>query len=179
MNKIYQILISITSFLESNTFQKIFLFLKSFFIFLSFLLLGLIIFFLLKTDILKWYFLEDLIEFLSFKSYIGKKQSKKWKKIKEMISSKRETDFKEAIIEANRMLEEFLKERGIKGRDLLEKMGNISSTLLPPELFEKIKKNFEVYKNIIEDPFLKISRKEAKEIIKNYEKVLKELGFLE
>lgn len=179
MGKLIKIFIGIVSFLQSPLFQKFFLFLKGFFIFSSLLLLVFVIFFLFKTDILRWYFLEDLIEFLSFKSYFGRKQLKRWKKVKKWISSGKEDDLKVAIIEANRMLHEALIEREIKGKDVLEKLENISPKLLPPELFGEIKNSFEVYRNIIEDPSFKISQKEARKVIEGYEKALKELGFIE
>lgn len=179
MEKIYQLLPKIISFIQSPSFQRFFTFVKGFFILITFLMIGAIIYFLCKTTYLKYYFLEDLIEFLSFKSFAGRKKMKRWKKVKKWISSKRESDLKVAIIEANRLLYECLEERGIKGRDILEKLENVSPKLLPLDVFEKIKKAFEIYKNIIEDPSFKISQKEAKKIINDYERVLKELGFLE
>jgi len=146
-------------------------------IFLIFSLLFLIgiFYFLSKTSWLKSIFFQDLIEFLSFKSYQVKK-TKKWKKILYRLETGLESEAKLALIESEMVLDEAFKELGYPGETLGERLEKITAASLPN--IEEVKEAHKIHNNIIHDPTYKLTLEEAKRVITTYEKALKDLEAL-
>lgn len=166
----------INSFISTPLFHAIFLIVKIIFIIAFFYLLGGIIYFLLKTNFIRAYFLEDLIEFISFKPYGATKTQKRWKKIRERLRSDQENDFKVAVIEASLLLNDLLKERGIEGIDVKEKLEKVGREAISN--FDDFLEVYNTYKFVSEDPSYHLTKKETKRFLDVYETVMKDLGFL-
>jgi len=171
-----QIFNSIISFWNSQPVQRIFISVKIFFIILFFILLGSIIFFLLKTKFLRYIFVEDLIEFLSFKPYGASKIRKRWDKIRKRLESRDESDWKVAVIEADQLLGNLLEEKGYEGADNKEKLRQVGTQLLSS--FDDFLEAYEIYKCVSEDPSYKLDKKDADKFLDRYESVMEDLGFL-
>lgn len=174
--KIDNLIQTINSFISTPYFHIAFLILKIIFIIAFFCLLGGIIYFLLKTDFLKVYILEDLIEFLSFKPYGMAKSQKRWSKIRERLRSNDEDDFKVAVIEANLFLNELLKEKGCEGIDVKEKLERLGEDVISN--FDDFLEVYKTYKFVSEDPSYHLTKKEAERFLDVYEAIMKDLGFL-
>lgn len=104
------------------------------------------------------------------------KYDAKWKEIREHIGSVRETEWKFAVIEADKIIEEIFKGAGFPGETLGEQL-----TLLGPEQLASINELWSAHKirNLIaHDPNYQVSHQQAREAIGNYEKTLNELGVL-
>jgi len=151
-------------------------FIKIFFIIFDFLFFLIIVYFLSTTSFLKWLFLQDLYEFISYKPLTNKKIKEKWKSINLRLSSDLEGDHKLAILETTKIFNDALELMGYRGETLEEKINQI-----PPEILENInevKGALRVYKNIVDDPAYKLKKETARQIILTYEKIFKNLNLI-
>lgn len=104
------------------------------------------------------------------------KYDAKWKEVKEHIASAREAEWKFAVIEADKIVEEILNQAGFPGETMGEQL-----TLITPEQLASLNDLWSAHKlrNLIaHDPNYKVNRSQAKEAVENYEKALRELGVL-
>lgn len=145
-------------------------FLKILFVIISLFFIFGIIYFLLKTEWLKRFFLQDLIEFLSFKPYGMRKVSQTWGKIIKRLEEFSESESKLAIIEAGDLLNKILERMGYSGETLGEKLKQLSEVILPnlDEVFEAHK----IRSNIVHDPTYRLSLEQARMVLEIYEKAL-------
>ena len=135
-----------------------------------------IIYFLFKTSWLQIRFLEDAVEFFTYRPSGTRRFLKQWEKIKRRLEIGLESENKLAIIEADSIF-----------NDVLERMGFIEETFelrmkhLTLDLLSNIEEILEVHKirnNIVYDPNYQITLDEAKKIILIYEKALIDLQAL-
>ena len=145
------------------------------FIGVSLFFLGAIVVLLLRTNWLKFRFLETLVEFFLYRPYGYKKLARKWAKVLSRLERGSESEFKLAVIEANDMLEGKLKDLGYEGKNLEERLGKLSPVILPN--LEEVKKAIEVRNNIIRNPDYRLSLDEARKTLAIYEQALRDLGF--
>ncbi|MBZ9569811.1 hypothetical protein KJA16_02715 [Patescibacteria group bacterium] len=158
---------------DLNNFISIPLFLKILFLIISLFFLFGIIYFLLKTGWLKRLFLQDLVEFLSFKPYAIRKVSQTWKKIIKGLEKVSESETKLAIIEADDLLNEILERMGYPGETLGEKLKQLSEVILPN--LDEVWKAHKIRSNIVHDPTYRLSLGEARKVLEIYEKALLKL----
>lgn len=106
-----------------------------------------------------------------------KKENSRWAKILEHVKSPNPSDWRLAIIEADTILDELMKGRGVEGENLGERLKNSS-----PNTFLNLDYAWEAHKvrNRIahEGSQFVLSQYEAQRIIGLFEKVFKELGFI-
>lgn len=126
------------------------------------------------TDFLKLAFLEDLIEFLSFKPIEKKKFIEKWEKIKARFKEGIEPEVKLGILELVELMEEVLKNQGYKGK-IEEQISQLLKEEFPN--LNEVKKIIEMKNGIIEDPNFKIELSSS-EIISTAEQFFKYLQIL-
>ncbi len=142
-----------------------------------FLLFGLLfffitIYFLVKTTWFERIFLQDFIEFVTFKSYGAPKSSEAWKKILSRLETGSEDELKLAIIEVDDLLNETLVRIGYKKEETLgEKLDEITLDIVPN--IEEIYESHRVRNNIIHDPDYRLSLEETKKILETYGKAIK------
>jgi hypothetical protein len=137
-----------------------------------FLLIG-IIFFLIKTSWLKSRFLQNITEFLTYRPYGSIKLKSKWMKIASRLESGVDSEYKLAVIEADSLFDEVLKNIGYKGEDLTEKLSKIKKDVLPS--LDEILKSHRVRDNIVHDPSYNLTYEEARKVLEAFRKGLEEL----
>jgi hypothetical protein len=166
----------IISFLLYPEFTGWLLVLKYIFLFFGFFFLGYTIWALFKTSWLKRAILIDLKEFLTYKPFYTKIFAPSWKKIEKRLESEIEADLKLAVIEADELLNKAMEEIGYQGKDLTEKLEKVTEDVISN--LKELKEIRKVREDIIQDPTYKLSKEEAKRVLKVYEKSLKDLQAL-
>lgn len=167
---------TLISYLISFKFAGWLLIFKISFIVFSLFLLGFIIFALIKTTWLKRLIIYDWKEFLTFRPHGLRKVEKDWQKIKNRLETDMESEHKLAVIEADSMLNEILKEMGFGGESLGERLEKLTVASLPH--IDEAREAHKIRNNIIHDPTYKLTLDEAKKIIIIYEKALTNLQAL-
>lgn len=167
---------STISLITSPPFGNLITVLKIISIGLSLVFIAFIIFFLSKTNWLKFRLTQDLIEIATFKPLGTKKALKQWMKIKERLETALESEFKLAVIEADAMLEDVLKKMGYKGETLGERLKQVNVDILPN--IEEIRGAHQTRNNLVHDPDYRLSLDEAKKVISSYETALTDLGMI-
>lgn len=172
------IIVDIANFIINPEISGFLLFLKIFFLILSVIALIFIIavaFF--RTDWFNWWILWDLKEFLTYQPMGLKKVTKEWAKIKKRLETGSESEYKQAIIEADALLNRSLKNLRI-GLETLEE--SLRKRVGPDTIsnIEKVKEAHLVRSNIVSDPDFKLSLDQAKELLEIYERALKDLNVL-
>jgi hypothetical protein len=165
---------NLISFFVSPPSSEWLLVLEIFFIVLSLLLLGIIIFGFSKSLWFKFRFMDDFIEILTYKPIGTKKIEKDWRKILAKLDSGLESEYKLAIIEANNVADEALKKMGYSGETLTEKLEKVAPTILSD--VQEYKDACQVRNNIVYDPNYNLSLEKAKKTLEIYENLFKELN---
>ena len=137
------------------------------------ILLGGIIFFIIKSSWLNYSILYDATEFLTFRPFGVKKIEKQWEKIRGRLDTGLESEYKLAVIEADNMTEDILKRMGYSGETLGERLKNLTVATLPN--IEEIKAVHQVRNNIVHDPDYRLSLEETKNALEVYEKAFRDL----
>ena len=163
----------IIDFFVSPPLEGWFLILRTSFILFSLILIGFMIFLLLKSTWFNFRFMYHISEFFTFKPFGAKKIEKDWKKTRIRLETGLESEYKLAIIEADNMLNEMLARMNIQGDGLGGKLENIANSIL--DNVEEVKQVHKVRNNIIHDPNYKISLEQAKQVLDVFEKAFKSL----
>lgn len=150
--------------------------LRTFFIALSLFLVGFIIFVLIKTTWLKRLVIWDVHEFLTHRPFETRKAEKEWKGIKNKLAAEMESEWKLAVIEADKMTDSYLSQMGFEGANLGERLKKLDSAHISN--IEEVREAYKIRSNIIHDPTYKLSLEEAKKVLEIYEKALIDLHVL-
>ncbi len=163
----------IISFITSEEIQARILPLKISFIAVFFILLGAIIFLLIRTNWLKYRYIENVVGFLSYRPLGVGKLVKRWRGVRRKFEKGSEYDWKTAVLEAEELLDDVLERMGQKGETTEEKiqslpLGSVSN-------FSQIREALGIKNRIIRDSEYKLSREEAESALKAFEQALKDL----
>jgi len=109
--------------------------------------------------------------------YEKKQTLRIWKKIIKLLKMHEENCRKEAVLLADKLLQEMLERAGWVGSDLDEILSKMSGTQLPNR--EKIIANRSIVKKIVSDPNLRLTHNEAVQILLVYEKIFRDFGLIE
>ena len=139
-------------------------------------LLVLIIYLLRKTDWLKYSFSENLTEFGSFKAHETIEFVKKWEQAKKRLKKDWEAEFKLAVIEADKLLDDLLKRMGYVGESLGERLKQLNVETMAN--IDQIWEAHKIRNNIIHDPDYKLPFEKAEELIRIYEEAFNNLEAL-
>jgi hypothetical protein len=142
----------------------------------SLLLILWLIFFLAKTDWLKLRYLENIVQFFTFKPYGVKRMTHQWERISKKVDTGRETEYKLAVIEADSMVNEMLKKSGYSGKTFEEKVKSLSPAILKDK--EKLLRAHKNRNQIVADPDFELDAEQTKKILDEYKLVLISLGLL-
>ena len=156
----------------SPELQEILLPLKIIFLALSWLFLCLIFWGLFKTSWLKEALLMDLIHFFTCRPYGAKRLAKIWVKIQKRVEKGSAADLKLAIIEADKILDETLKRKGLAGETLGDRLKQLKPDIVD---LDSIWQAHKVRNNIVHDPDFKLDKAEAQKILTIYEKTFRGL----
>ena len=143
------------------------------FIIFSLFLIGLIIFTLHKTSWLKYIFLQDAAEIVTYRPFGVKKIEKDWRKIIARLNMASEPEQKLAVIEADNIMNETLKRMGFAGNSLAERLTKLTSATLPN--IEDLQAAHKVRDKIVHDPNYGLSLEETKNVLGVFEKALRDL----
>lgn len=138
----------------------------------------LIVFILLLglTILIKIIFLYKKLKLKQRTDWLDQKAIKKeWQKIENLLDSNNEANYKLAILEADKLLDEVLKQMGFGGSTLAERLKVASAK------FTKLRQVWSAHKIrnlLVHQTNYHLSFSEAKRSIKNFKKALRELGIL-
>ncbi|MDD5589749.1 MAG: hypothetical protein PHQ47_01070 [Candidatus Portnoybacteria bacterium] len=169
----YELYDYLAVYFSSPSFQRTVLILKLFSFVVSALLMFAIIILLSRAKA-GWWVKERLDSFK--KPNLPQKFEQKWNQIKIRIETGDETNLKMAVIEADSMLDEILKRMSLPGKDMGERLEQISKNHLPS--IDDVWEAHRLRNTIVHNPDIGISHKEAEKSIEAYEKALKELEAL-
>lgn len=161
-------------FVSSPQLQEMLLPAKLVFIVFTLFFFTAVVYFMLNSSWVQYKFLEDTVEFFSWRSYGSKQIEKKWNKIKSRIESGFESEFKLAIIEAEDFLNDVLEERGYEGGDFQErlKIAEKTTTLNLSQILSA----HETRNSIVYNPDFKIDSQGAKKILDIYREAINNIG---
>jgi hypothetical protein len=143
---------------------------------LSGLFLWGIIYIIIKTN----YFdlkTEEYMDILGVGNLTRRRSLKGWEQIRKRILSSEQQDWKIAILEADKILDEILKMSGYIGSNLDDRLELIKQENL--KVLEEIKNAHNVAKQIVEDPVMELTKEDAIISLKSYKKAFIELNLLE
>lgn len=163
----------ITGFINYISEKLIWFQLVSFFI--SGILLGFIIYYLLKINFLKEN-VEYFFDVLGAKDIPRRRTLKAWKQIQKRLKMRETNQLKLAILEADRILNEILKMAGYQGKTIDERLQQITSAQLSN--IEEIKQARKIRSRIANEPDFIITPNEAEIAIDIYRKAFQELNLI-
>jgi len=163
----------ILSFIVDPQLPRIFWIIKTVFISISLILLGLIVFLIIKASWLRYKYLDGYTEFLKYRPYGVKKEFKKWTKINKRLETGKEVDYKMAVIEADDVLKEVFQKMKYEEEFLEDILKQINERVLPS--IEQVKKAHEIRNKIVHDPDFQFTQDQARNILKIYQQALREL----
>ncbi len=106
-----------------------------------------------------------------------RKMKKRWRRIEERLASGEFSQYKIAIIEADRIIDKITSDMKFKGGNLVERLDNLKPGQI--ENGEELKEAHKMRNKIIHDPQFQVSRELAKETLGIYKKFLTENEFME
>jgi hypothetical protein len=121
--------------------------------------------------------IENYMDILGRGNITKRRSLKGWEQIKKRILSVEQQDWKLAVLEADKILDEILKMAGYLGNDLGKKL----ETLTPENLasLSEIKKAHLLAAGILRDPSMELKKEDAIVALKSYKKAFLELNLLE
>lgn len=138
-------------------------------------LVGIIVL-LKKNNYLTYRYFEGLSEMFLRKPYSGIRIGKEWKDIVKRAKSENEEERRLAVSDADEVLEESLSKIGFAGKNLQEKLANVSEDIFPTA--EEIKRVNQKKNEIIYNTDKELSKEDAVNIVETYEKTIRELQLL-
>jgi hypothetical protein len=147
--------------------------LKVVFLIISGVMVVFLIFVFFKTHYFKWMYFQDTFEFLARRPLGTKKVVNKWKDISGKLKTGSESEYKMAIIEADKMLSDSLKRMGYDGPTLEEQLDKLTTIHLPG--IDNIYRAHQLRNNIVHNPDFVLTTEEAKKTLGVFEKALNDL----
>jgi len=162
-------------FTSSPAIQELLFPVKLIFILFSiFFALG-VVYFLLNSSWLRYYFTEDVVEFIFWQAFGTKQIADKWKKIKRRLDSGSESEYKIAIIESEDFLLEMLDSKGFEGKSFEEIVGEASKSVL--DNIDEVLQAHKIRNSIVYNPDFSITLSETKNIVSIFETAVKKVGY--
>ncbi len=149
---------------------RIFDYIRYFFVVISTLMTGAIIYFVFRTGILEEKYYKDVLEFTKSSPYKEVKVSKKWKRLKEKIEDENSSERKLAIIQMDDLVSEVLMEMGYEGDDLEVRLRDVGDDILTNK--KDLIKAHRKRRDLVYDPNKNLSVEEAKELSEVYKETL-------
>ncbi len=143
---------------------------------ISTVLIGFVIYFIIKLNFMG-NTIEHYVDVFSSKGITHRRGIKAWKRIQKMLASGDESEFKKAILEADRILNDILKMAGYSGINLDERL----TQMTPAQLLniEEIRQVHKLHNKIVSEQDFLISLGEAQVAMAIYKKAFQELKLIE
>lgn len=120
---------------------------------------------------------EDYMDILGVGNLTKRRSLKGWEQIRKRIISPAQQDWKLAVLEADKILNEILKMAGYLGRDLGKKLDILTKENLSN--LDEIKKAHLLSDKIMRDPGMELKKEDAVIALKSFKKAFIELNLLE
>lgn len=161
-------------FISSPDIQDKLFSVKLIFVFFTIFFLSALIYFMINSSYLRYQFLEDITEFISYQAYGLRSITNRWKKIQKRAESGIESEYKLALIEADDFLNEMLEDRGFVGKTFEELINSAGKVILPNS--NEILSAHETRNSIVYNPDYKIDSNMVKKTLAVYETAIKNIG---
>jgi len=141
---------------------------RGLFLSITILLVGFLVFFILKTRWFKLYIWHDFIEFFTMKIYGGVRVGRKWKKLRKRALRAEDHEYKKLIIKSHKLFGKLLKRLSplYQSFDFGRQLARADKTTFSCP--EDIWWAHELYKDIIRENTLEITEKEFRKSINAY-----------
>lgn len=156
--------------------QGILILLKILAVAVALVMLAFMAFVVLRTQWIYFRVLFDLGEFFTFRPYGVKRVTKEWEKLQGRLSSASEPEYKLAVLEADRMLDETLSRLNIPGQNLRERLSATTIAVIPN--MKEVEEATQTRNNIVHDPDYHLSLADARRVLAAYEETFKHLDLL-
>lgn len=100
-----------------------------------------------------------------------------WDKVRKRLASANESEYKVAIIEADKLIDDLIERMGYEGTNMGERLENIPVGQIGST--EALKKAHEVRNRVIHEEGFQVSREDAQEVLGWYEEFLKEFEIMD
>lgn len=161
-------------FISSPSIQEMLFPIKAVFILFAAVFLCAVIYFYLNSSYIRFQFLQDTVEFLSWQSYGLRDVNRRLRSMVKRIESGLENDFKLAIIELDDFLYQTLDERGYEGETFEELAQRAGRKMLPHP--EDILTAHQVRNAIVYDPNYRLDAAVARKMISDYETAIRNVA---
>jgi len=102
-----------------------------------------------------------------------RRMSREWSAVLKKLESGEESNLKLAIIEADKILDNILKKSGYKGDNMGERLKQITSAQIAN--IDAIWQAHKIRNNIVHDPDFRLTRQDAENAVKIYQRALEDL----
>lgn len=137
---------------------------------------GLIVILIIKLNIInKWFKTVD--NFLMTSALPKKHLNKSWQKILLRLNKNDEASLRLALIEADNLFDDLLKQMRLPGESMADRLKYIDSSQIPN--IDEIWRAHKLRNNIVHNHEFPVTKNEIEFSIKAYEKALKELEFID
>lgn len=166
----------IFDYLISPELQQILFPLKLVFIGISVIFFVVVVYLLVRTTFVDWWFLRFLRNFLFPKIIRQKALIQRWKKIKKGLTTDIEAQWKTSLIEASLFLNEILRDAGYSGKNLDERLQQLNEEDFPN--LKELRQAQAICRDIARDPDYKLDKKIAGNSLDEFERALQLLDIL-
>jgi len=137
---------------------------------------GLVVLLLFKTELIdKW--LKVTSNFLLTTAFPKRQLNKSWQKILSRLNKNDEANLRLALIEADNLFDDLLKQIKLPGESMADRLKYLDSSQVPN--IDEIWQAHKLRNTIVHNPEYPITRNEIEFGVKAYEKALKELEFMD
>jgi len=120
--------------------------------------------------------LRDTVKGMQMPLASKKKMQKRWAKIEERLKNNQISQFKVAILEADKMADEVLKGIGLSGKNMKERLADANSHQI--EEIDNLIEGHQIRNRIIQEDNFIIEKKEAERVIFLYREFLENLEMI-
>ena len=150
--------------------------LKTVFLGISLILFVAILYLMKETGYIDEVILDDVRSFALPSRKTKKKVTKEWFRLERLMKSKDKNQLKLAIIEADKILDNILKEIGYEGDSLMERIEKLDPSLVPS--VSDLKRAHRFRNKIVHESGFDFSINEAETILSIYEQAFRKLGLI-
>ncbi|MEK7664012.1 MAG: hypothetical protein AAB340_00985 [Patescibacteria group bacterium] len=132
-----------------------------------------VMYFYVNSSYLKYQFMQDISEFLSWQAYGFREVNRHWRRVMKKIVTGSEKEYKIAIIEADDFLLEEMQDAEYRGDTFEEMVESASRRVLPNK--DEVLYAHKVRNSLVHDVNYKLDLNLAKKILIHYEKAIKSI----
>lgn len=119
---------------------------------------------------------EKLMDVFNVKTIAKRRAIQAWRQVKERMARGTETNYKLAILEADRILDEVLKLMALPGQTMDERLSQVTTEHMAA--IEQLRRAHQVARRITIDPEFTVDATLGREVIKTYADLFSEYGIV-